>query len=207
MFADLLGRCRSRRRAVDHGCVAVDGGRLAGDRRRDHVDVENSAVGKETTDGELIDLTEPPPRSITNGPPYHFVLDPRCAPSAALINLPEPQHAPPLRSSVPLRTTPSMRAICRARRQHARLFNSPGSALKFVDTLGSAVYSTSSAASSTTSPFCVFRTRRYLSATQPCNRPACAFRAAVHQPLPSAWTSASKSFSARRAVHKHGKKS
>ena len=60
-------------------------------------------------------------------------------------------------------------------------------------TVGSAVYSTSSAASSTTSPFCVFRTRRYLSATQPCNRPACAFRAAVHQPLPSAWTSASKS--------------
>ena len=70
----------------------------------------------------------------TNGPPYHFVLDPRCAPSAALINLPEPQHARPLRSSVPLRTTPSMRAIRRARRQHARLFNSPGSALKFVDT-------------------------------------------------------------------------
>ena len=90
MFADLLGRCRSRRRAVDHGCVAVDGGRLAGDRRRDHVDVENSAVGKETTDGELIDLTEPPPRSITNGPPYHQW------------------------SSVPLRTGPPMRALRRA---------------------------------------------------------------------------------------------
>ena len=53
MFADLLGRCRSRRRAVDHRCVAVDGGQLAGDRRRDHADVENSAVGKETTDGEV----------------------------------------------------------------------------------------------------------------------------------------------------------
>jgi len=35
MSADLLGRCCSRRRAVDHCCVAVDGGRLAGDRRRD----------------------------------------------------------------------------------------------------------------------------------------------------------------------------
>ena len=44
MFADLLGGRRRRRRPVDHRTshrsVAADGGRLSGDRRRDHVDVE-----------------------------------------------------------------------------------------------------------------------------------------------------------------------
>ena len=43
----------ARRRTVDHRSVAADGGRLAGDRRRDHVDAEDSALGKKAADGEV----------------------------------------------------------------------------------------------------------------------------------------------------------
>ena len=82
----------------------------------------------------------------------------------ALRRADQPARAPTRSAATFVRTTSDYTLdACHppdARRQHARPFNSPGSALKFVDTLGSAVYSTSSAASSTTSPFCVFRTRR-----------------------------------------------